>query len=149
MAIIRWNPWSIDRLWEDDWEIPTLPGISRLAGQGLNLYETDDAVVAEAALPGVPEENIDITVDEGVARIVGSARQTEEQKGKKSYMSTLQSSYNYAFRLPQSVAADQEPVCELSDGLLTMRFPKIKKTPPKKLTVSKKAKNGKSKGEEK
>jgi len=145
MAIIRWNPWSMDRLFDDDWDLPTIPGLSRLAGQGLNLSETDDEVIAEAALPGVPEEKIDVTVEDGVVHIVGAVEKSDHEKGnRKSFLSTLSSSYNYAFRLPQGVVSDQEPVCELSDGIITLRFPKIQKAPPKKLKVTKKAKDNKS-----
>lgn len=146
MPMIRWNPWNIDRLLEEDWDIPTIPGLSRLVGQGLNLYETEKELIAEAALPGVPEKNIDITVDEGVVRIVGSMQKKEEDKSKqRSFLATLSSSYNYSFRLPQGVVTDEEPNCELADGILTLRFTKVQKTPPKKLTIKKTA--GKENGE--
>lgn len=139
MAIIRWNPWSIDRFLDEDWDIPTIPGIARLAGQGLNLYETEDAIIAEAALPGIPEDKIDLTIDDGIVRIFGTKEEKED--GRKKYMSTLSASYNYSFRLPQGIAADQEPVCELSEGVLSMRFPKMKKTAPKRLKVTRTAKS--------
>lgn len=144
MAIIRWNPWSIDELMQGDWDVPTIPGLSRLAGQGLNLYETKDAIIAEAALPGVPEDKIDITYDDGVVRVVGSMEE-ENRDGRRNFMSTLSSSYNYSFRLPQGVVQETEPSCELSDGILTMTFPKVAKTPPKKLKVTKKSKEAKGK----
>lgn len=138
MALIRWHPWSIDRFFDEDWELPTIPGLSRLAGQGLNLFETNDAIVAEAALPGIPEENIDITVDKGVVRIVGSKKE-KSHDGRRNYMATLSSSYNYAFRLPQEVIVDAEPQCELSDGVLTVAFPKTQKAPPKRLKIARRA----------
>ena len=59
MAIIRWNPWNLDRMLDDDFEFPTIPGISKFMSQGLNLYETNDAIVAEAAIPGISEDKID------------------------------------------------------------------------------------------
>lgn len=142
MAVIRWNPWSIDRFLDEDWDVPTIPGLSHLAGQGLNLYETNDAIVAEAALPGISEGNIDITIDEGVVRIVG-AMEKRANEGRRNYMSTLSSSYNYSFRLPQGAVEDTEPVCELNDGILTLSFPKVQKTPPKKVKVTKKTRESK------
>lgn len=140
MPIIRWNPWSIDRFFDEDFELPTIPGISRFVSQGLNLYETDNEIVAEAALPGISEDKIDVTVDEGIVRIVGSNVHKDEDKKRKTFMSTLSSSYNYAFRLPQGVIADKEPACELSDGILTVHFSKMQKTPPKRLKITKRAK---------
>jgi HSP20 family protein len=145
MAIVRWNPWSIDRFFEDDFDMPTIPGLSRLAGQGLNLYETEDAVVAEAALPGIPDKNIDVTVEDGIVRIVGSMEE-KSGDGRRSYMSTLSSSYNYSFRLPQGTVQDAEPTCELEDGVLMLSFPKVQKAAPKKLKVNRKSASGKDNG---
>lgn len=137
MAIVRWNPWDMSSFLNDDWDVPTVPFLSRL-GQGLNLYETEDAIVAEAAVPGITEDNIDVTVDDGIVRITASAKSEQKEKDKrKSYMSTMNTSYNYSFRLPQGMVGEEEPICELSDGVLTVRFPKAAKTPPKKLKVNK------------
>lgn len=137
MALIRWNPWNLQSLLEDDWDIPTLPGISRMMGQGLNLYETEDTIVAEAALPGIKEEKIDISIDEGIVRITATSEENTEEKNKRRYfMSSMTQSYNYSFRLPQGVIADEEPVAELSQGVLTVTFRKIQKAEPKKIAVT-------------
>jgi len=145
MATIRWNPWNVDRFFEDNWDIPTIPVLSRLAGQGLNLYETEQEVIAEAAVPGIPEDKIDVTVDNGIVRITGSTEQTKEEKEKRRYfMSSMNSSFNYTFRLPEGVAADKEPECELNDGVLTLRFEKVKKAPPKKVKIKKVSREKKS-----
>lgn len=138
MAIIRWNPWNIDRFFEDDWEMPTIPGISHLMGQGLNIYETEDAIVAEAAVPGIPEDKIDVTFENGIVRVTGSSEEKQEEKGKRRYfMSSMASSVNYSFRVPQGVVADEEPKAELEDGVLKLTFKKVKKVVPKKIKVSK------------
>lgn len=132
MAIIRWNPWNLPSL-EDEWDIPALPGLSRLIGQGLNIYETEYVVVAEAALPGIPEDKIDISVDEGIVRVTASSEEKKEEKGKRRYfMSSMASSFNYSFRLPQGVA-EKEPKAELDSGVLTLTFLKVKKLLLKRL----------------
>lgn len=141
MAIIRWSPWSISNFLEDDWEIPTFPGLNRL-GQGLNLYETGNTVVAEAALPGIPEESIEVTVDNRIVRITGQMTEKKEEK-RRNFMSTMSSSYNYSFRLPEEVQVDKDPKVELDNGILTLSFPKVTKEPPKKLKVIKKLKERK------
>lgn len=144
MAIIRWNPWNLQDVFENDWDLPTIPGLSRLIGQGLNIYETEDEVVAEAAVPGIPEDNIDVTVEEGVVRISGSVEDKKEEKGKrKYYMTNMNRSFNYLFRLPAGMVAEGEPACELQDGVLSLHFAKAKKAPPKKIKVVKKAKEKK------
>jgi HSP20 family molecular chaperone IbpA len=99
MAIIRWNPWNIDRFFEDDFDLPTIPGISRLMGQGLNLYETGDSIIAEAALPGVSEDKIDVTFENGVVRVTASIEEKQEEKEKRRYfMSSMTSSFNYFYQ---------------------------------------------------
>lgn len=140
MAIIRWNPWNLQSLMDDDWELPTIPGLSRLAGQGLNLYETEEAIVAQAALPGIPDDKIDISIDEGVVRITASMEDTKEDQDKRRYfMTSMSTSYNYSFRLPQGVIGDEEPQAEVKNGVLVLTFKKIEKAPPKKIRIASKA----------
>ncbi len=142
MAIIRWNPWNLDRFFEDDWDLPTVPGISKLIGQGLNIYETEDAVVAEMALPGIAEDKIDVTFENGVARISANAQEKQEQKSKRRYfMTSMATSFNYSFRVPEGIVKDAEPSAELEDGILRLTFKKVEKKEPKKIQVKKKAKS--------
>lgn len=141
MAIIRWNPWNIERFFEDDWDFPTVPGASRLVGQGLNLYETEDAIVAEAALPGITEEKIDVTFENGVVRVSANSEEKQEEKNKRRYfMSSMTTSFNYSFRIPEGVVRDGEPKAELEDGVLKLTFKKVQKKEPKKIKVTKRAK---------
>lgn len=140
MAIVRWRPWNLSSFLEDDLDLPTIPGLSRLVGQGLNIYETEDTVVAEAAMPGIPEDRIDVTVEEGIVRISGSTEEKEEEKGKRRYfMTSMASSYNYSFRLPDGIK-DEEPEADINEGVLTLKFKKVEKAPPKKIKVTKRAK---------
>lgn len=141
MAIVRWNPWNLSSLLDDDFDLPTIPGLSRIAGQGLNIYETDSAIVAEAALPGIAEDKIDVTVEDGVVRITASSEQNQEEKSQRRYfMTSMATSYNYSFRVPEGVVQKTEPKCELDNGVLRLEFTKTQKAPPKKIAVSKKVK---------
>lgn len=136
MAIIRWNPWNVQSLFEDDWEFPTVPGVSRMPGQGLNIYETDKSIVAEMALPGVTEDKIDVSIDEGVVRISASDQKSEEEKNSRKYfMSSMASSYNYSFRLPEGIKQDKEPEAVLEHGVLRLIFAKAEVVAPKKIRV--------------
>ncbi len=141
MAIIRWNPWNLQSFLEDDLELPTFPGLSRLAGQGLNMYETEDALVTEAAVPGLAEDQLDVSVDNGVVRISGRSEERKEDKTKKRYfMTSMAQSYNYSFRLPEGVLSEEEPKAELENGVIRLTFKKVQKAEPKKIKVAKIAK---------
>ena len=136
MALIRWNPWNLQTALEDDWEMPTVPGLSRILGQGMNIYETDSSLVAEIALPGITEDQIDISVDDKVVRISASADTASEDKsGRKYYMSSMTQSYNYSFRLPENIENESEPDAVLQHGVLKLTFHKAAPVAPKKIKV--------------
>jgi HSP20 family protein len=136
MSLVRWNPWNLSSLLEDDWDLPTIPGVSRILGQGLNIYETDSNIVAEVALPGIQEDKIDVSIDEGIVRISATNDQTQEDKSNRKYfMSSMVQNYNYSFRLPDGMVESHDPEAVLNNGVLTLRFKKIQKAEPKKIKV--------------
>lgn len=136
MALIRWNPWNLQQMLEDDFDMPTVPGLSRILGQGMNIYETDTSVVAEIALPGIAEDKIDVSVDDRVVRISASSDQSQEDKtGRKYFMSSMAQSYNYSFRLPEGISEDAEPEATLQHGVLKLTFKKTEPVAPKKIKV--------------
>lgn len=138
MALIRWNPWNISSIFDEGFELPT--AFSRLGlTQGLNLYETEDKIVAEAAMPGIPEDKIDISYEDGIVRISGVKEEKKEEKeGKKRYlMSSMSSSFNYSFRLPEGLIRDEEPEALVENGVLTLTFAKVERKEPKKIKIGK------------
>lgn len=145
MNIIRWNPWNIPSFFEDDdWDFPTFPSINRMA-QGLNIFETDNNIVAEVALPGISEDKVDVSIDNGVVRISASDEQKQEEKGKRKYfMSSMAQSYNYSFRLPDGIREDKEPRAVLENGVLKLTFAKAAVAAPKKIKVIAKGKTDSS-----
>lgn len=141
MSLIRWNPWNLSSLLDEDFDFPTVPGISRVMGQGLNIYETDRAIVAEVALPGIPEDKIDVSVHDGVVRISASdEKKKEEQDKRKYFMSSMAQNYNYSFRLPNGMAEESEPEAVLQSGVLKLSFKKAEPIAPKKIKVIAKGK---------
>ena len=64
MAIVKWSApsgWPTLRGWPqllEDWEWPETE-----TGSGLNVYETDNEVVVEAPVPGIPKDKIEITAE--------------------------------------------------------------------------------------
>jgi hypothetical protein len=84
---------------------------------------------------------IDVTFEDGVVRVSASTSQSDEEKSKKRYfMSSMATSFNYSFRIPEGIVRDEEPTAELDNGVLKLAFKKAEKKEPKKITVSKKAK---------
>lgn len=84
----------------------------------------DDAYRIAIELPGVAEEDIDVSVHDGVVRVSGEKKTSHEEEGETWYFSERQfGSFSRSFRVPPD--ADQDAVeAELDDGVLTLVLPK-------------------------
>jgi len=136
MAIVKWDPWSLSPRWgfrfpsfwdEEDWFD---------ASEGLTLYETDNDVVVEAAVPGVPADKIDVSVESGVITVKAEHKEEEEKKKKKKvvYKGSHQAKFFYQSSLPAPVKANQAKA-EVADGMITVTIPKAEEAKPKKIAV--------------
>jgi len=88
------------------------------------VYETAAAIVVEADLPGVREDQLEILVGEGFVTL-RSAEPTEPPKGKRRYHLRERRIGPFCrdIPLPQAVVA-VESVAHLVDGKLRMILPK-------------------------
>ncbi|MBK6467571.1 MAG: Hsp20 family protein [Rhodobacter sp.] len=75
-------------------------------------------------LPGVAEEDIHLTVEDGVVQVQGEKRSEREEKGETWYFSERQfGSFSRSFRLPAD--ADGTAVkAAMKNGVLTVTVPK-------------------------
>ena len=75
-------------------------------------------------LPGVADEDIDISVNEGFVTVKGEKKASREEKGETWYFSERQyGSFSRSFRLPDDAEA-AKLTAELKDGVLTITAPK-------------------------
>ena len=102
---------------------------------GFDLHETDDAYVIEADLPGLKQDDINITVEQGIITIKGERKYEEKQK-EKGYRRIERGygSFQRAFRLPQNVDADKVEA-RFTDGVLTVNVPKPAEAKPRQVAV--------------
>ncbi len=140
MALVKWrSPFDpiFPSIIDDSW-LTNLPDLS--SASGLNIYETDDSVVVEAAVPGVPEDKVAVTIEGNVLTISASVEETEEQKDKKKvvYRSNRQSSFSYSTSLPRMVDATAADA-EVENGVVKVTVPKLEEEKPKRIEVKKKA----------
>ncbi len=101
----------------------------------INLWEDADAVYAEAELPGVEADSIDISVL-GTELTVGGERKSNTEEGV-SYLrqERARGAFRRTVRLPVEVDADAVSA-NMKDGVLTIRLPKHEATKPRKIKVS-------------
>lgn len=109
----------------------------------IDLYETETAFVIEADLPGVHQENVDVSFDRGTLTISGTRAATlpadEKQNGQlRVFVSErLNGSFSRSIRLPQHVDADQIDAT-FSQGVLSLRIPKAKTALARKIAITSK-----------
>jgi HSP20 family protein len=97
--------------------------------------ETDDAYIFRADVPGVKDDDLDITLAQNRLTITGK-REMEQRNESDRYYAVERAYGNFtrSFTLPTDV--DQDRVeAELKDGVLNLRIPKSPEQQPKKVQV--------------
>lgn len=93
MSITRWDPFremlslreAMQGLLEDSFVYPRGGQMSQLAASGnlaLDMRESENEYVIAAALPGIPPEDVDISVLGNTVRIHGEFRQESQSQGQ-------------------------------------------------------------------
>jgi HSP20 family protein len=145
--LIRWAPLrdmvslrdAMDRLFEESFVHP-LSGWPMLGREGqalaLDVYETDEALVVEASLPGISPDDVDISVVGNTLTIKGEVRQEEvkEEKGKYHFRERRYGAFQRAIGLPVEVNADKAEAT-FENGVLRLTLPKVEEAKPKRIEV--------------
>jgi HSP20 family protein len=101
----------------------------------VDVAEMEDEIKVSAELPGLDNEDIDVSLSDDVLTISGEKKEEKEEKGKNYYRS--ERSYG-AFRrdipLPSQVDADKVDAV-FQKGVLTITLPKTAEAKAKKVTV--------------
>ena len=136
MAITRWEPFAIDLpdRWRRFFEPDPEHGFIRVEERHEN-----GTLVVRAELPGVnPDEDIDVSVSDGVLHIGAVRSEHKDEKDNGSYRSEFRyGSFSRDLRLPRGV--DSKAVeAQYKDGILEVRlpWPKESATKPEKVSVS-------------
>lgn len=102
---------------------------------GISLYEDENNIYIEAALPGIDPENIEVNMEKGVIWIKGEQKRKEDEGVRYHLRSS--SSYSYRIPLPSQIDEQATPEASCSDGMLTITFPKGKTETTKRIQVKK------------
>jgi len=141
---MRWDPWeefrsirrAMDRLW-DELTGRREPGtlVEEVYTFPVDVYETADALVVKAALPGLRPEDVDISVQGDQLTIRGEYRQeTKEEKGNYHRRELRYGAFARTIPLPVQVDADKAEA-SFEHGLLTVTLPKAPEVRPKSIRV--------------
>ena len=133
MAIIRWDPFremtnlqgQVNRLADSLWS-----GRQESWVPAVDVFDTKEAVVLKAELPGMKVDDIQIEVDDNVLTIKGE-RSFEEKVDEERYyrVERRYGSFQRSLALPQGVKAD-EIRATYEDGVLQVTVPKSEAESP-------------------
>ena len=99
-----------------------------------DIFETKDAVVVVADMPGVDENSIDITLEKGVLSINGFVEQDQADNYSLAYAEYEVGDYFRRFTLSNEV--DQENIqASVKNGVLRLHLPKAGPAQAKKISV--------------
>jgi HSP20 family protein len=145
MSVVRWEPFSdlmslreaMDRLFEESYVRPggrsATPYTS--VDLALDIYETDDAFVVTASLPGVKPEDVEITITGETLMIKGETK-AEATVENANYLRQERrfGAFARTIVVPAPVQADKAEA-KFKDGVLTLSVPKAEEAKPKSVRV--------------
>jgi len=102
------------------------------AAAPISLWHDEDHIYVEADMPGMSDQDVEVTVHKGVLTIRGE-RKPEEGR-QYLYDGRTWGRFERAITLPDEVNADAVQA-ELSNGVLRLTLPKSPETRPRKITL--------------
>ena len=128
---------AMDRLFEDSFvRRPVGAGFEPAAGLPLDVTRTNDALVVEAALPGIRPEDVDITVEDGTLSIRAESREERQEGEGETLVSEIRrGTVSRSVTLPTGLEPDKA-TATFEHGVLTLRIPKAESVKPRQIRIS-------------
>ena len=147
MAIVRYDPFRDLRTLQEEVNRLFSTNLTRAFGDdegigrgawapSVDIYENKDQIVLEAELPGMKQEDFDLTIENNVITLRGE-RRFEKTDESDNYHRVERSygAFTRSFTLPQTVSAD-EARAEYSNGVLRVTLPKREETKSRRIEVT-------------
>jgi HSP20 family protein len=139
-----WDPFRVVRdvfRWDPFREIESAMGADyRSVGSfspNFEVKETKEAYVFRADMPGVKDEDLEISLTGNQLTISGHREQETRERGETYYTSErTYGSFSRAFALPEGTD-DENVTAELKNGVLIVNVAKKPEIQPKKIAISK------------
>jgi HSP20 family protein len=148
-SVTLWQPFremeELGKRFEDWYGRPFLPALWRRAEPdgwwpAIDVVEKDDKYTVKVELPGVKEEDIDVSVAGDMLTISGEKRAESEEKKKGYYYSeSSYGSFSRSVTIPSTVNASKIDA-SFEQGVLEITLPKAPEVKPKKIKVAAKKK---------
>ncbi len=147
MTIVKWDPFRnvaalqdrINRIFDESFSrtADMDDDISMCAWRpSVDIYETEDAVIVKAELPGIKKEEVSVEVKDNVLTLKGERIEDKEIK-EESYFRKERcfGIFSRSFNLQHLVQPDKIKA-KFKDGILEIEIPKPEEEKPKQITVN-------------
>jgi HSP20 family protein len=127
-ALLRWDPFRGDRGGFNQ-NLDFIPGF--------DVKEIKDAFVIRADLPGVKDEDVQVSLSGNLLTISGKREEEHREQGETYY--AMERSYgNFArsFTMPDGVDG-ASVTADLKNGVLTVQIPKKLEAQPRRIAIGK------------
>jgi HSP20 family protein len=133
--LLSWDPFF--RL---DWPARQTAQVANYV-PAFNVVEKPDAYYITADVPGVAEEDVDVTIQDNHLIVSGSRKAEERNEGENYFVYERRSgNFSRAFALPEN--ADSESVeAHLTNGVLELRVAKRESAKPRKVQLGQRIKD--------
>jgi HSP20 family protein len=147
MTIVKWDPFRnvaalqdrINRIFDESFSrtADLNDDISMSAWKpSVDIYETDEAIILKAELPGIEKEDVSVEVKDNVLTLKGERTEEKEIKEKNYYRKERTfGTFNRAFNLQHRIQPDKIKA-RFKDGVLKIEIPKPEEEKPKQITVN-------------
>ena len=138
---------EMERRFDDVFSWPLLPAVWRRSptmemgwAPAIDVFEKEDKFVVKAELPGMKEEDIDISVVGNTLTIKGERKaESEVKEDDYYYCERSYGSFSRSIDVPSNVDT-QKIEANYEDGVLEISLPKTPEVKPNKISVSTKKK---------
>jgi HSP20 family protein len=127
---------AMDRLFDDSFVRGRPWGFDSSVALPLDITNASDALVVDAALPGIKPEDVEITVEDGTLTIrAESHAETETTEGETLVSEIRRGSVSRAVTLPIGLEADKA-TATFDNGVLHLRIPKAETVKPRQIRIT-------------
>ncbi len=147
MTIVKWDPFRnvaalqdrINRIFDESFSrtADVDDDISMSAWKpSVDIYETDEAIILKAELPGIKKEDVSVEVKDNVLTLRGERVEDKEIKeGSYFRKERCFGTFSRAFNLQHRVQPDKIKA-KFKDGILVVEIPKPEEEKPKQIVVN-------------
>jgi len=132
-TLLRWDPFRWDN------------GLAARGGEFVprfDIKETKNNYVLKADLPGVRDEDVQVSLNGNLLAVSGKREEEHRDEGEQYYaVERSYGTFSRSFALPDGIDGDNISA-DLKGGVLTIQIPKRPEAQPKKISLSKSESSG-------